>query len=186
MTCTEEWRDVVGYEDLYQVSNSSRVRSKRDKTRIADKENRIMRQKMDDKGYLRVNLHKDGRCKAELVSRLVANAFIPNPKNLPHVGHDDDVKTNNNVSNLYWTDSAENNRHNGKLERFHNAHNAKIDIIAKKLSQKVKGIALDGSHTVEFDSIQEASKHGFDNGKISMCINGKRNRHKGYRWERIE
>lgn len=182
----EIWRDVVGYEDLYQVSNNSRVRSKIEKTRIADKENRIMRQKMDDKGYLRVNLHKDGVCKAELVSRLVANAFIPNPDNLPHVGHDDDIKTNNHVSNLYWTNSAENNRHNGKLERFHAAHNDKIDIITKKLSQKVKATSLDGSHEMVFDSMQDAARSGFDQGKISMCVNGKRNNHKGYRWERID
>lgn len=182
----EEWRDVVGYEDLYQVSNTGRVRSKRAKTRIADKYNRIMRQKSDNHGYLRVNLHKDGICKAELVSRLVARAFIPNPDDFPQVGHDDDNKTNNHSTNLYWTNSYENNRHNGKLERFHEAHNAKIDIVAKKLSQKVKAIALDGSHELVFDSMQEAGRNGFDNGKVSMCVNGKRNRHKGYRWERCE
>ena len=182
----EEWRDVVGYESLYEVSSESRIRSKIDKTRIVDKNERIMRQKQDDKGYMRVNLHKDGRCKSELVSRLVANAFIPNPDGLPHVGHDDDVKTNNRVSNLYWTDSKENNYHNGKLERFHKSHKDKIDIIAKKLSQKVKGTAVDNSHELIFESIQEAKRNGFDNGKISLCINGKRNQHRGYRWERID
>ena len=144
-----------------------------------------MRQKRDNHGYMRVNLHKDGVCKSELVSRLVAKAFIPNPNNLPHVGHNDDIKSNNHVSNLYWTDYKENNYHNGKLERFQAAHNDKIDIIADKLSVSVKAIALDGSHELIFNSMQEAGRQGFDSGKISMCVNGKRNKHKGYYWERI-
>lgn len=182
----EEWRDVVGYEGLYKVSNKGRVKSERQKTRIADKDDRIMKQKLDDKGYCRVNLHNEnGRCKSELVSRLVADAFVPNPNNLPHVGHDDDVKTHNDSTNLYWTNPDENNHHNGKMERFQDAHREKIDIIADKLSTGVKGTALNGSEEIIFKSMQEAKRNGFDCGKVSMCVNGKRNSHKGYRWERI-
>ena len=110
----EEWRPCVGYEGLYEVSNQGRVRSLRKDTRIIDKENRIMKQKLDGHGYYRVNLNKDKRMKAYLVSRLVAEAFIPNPLGLPQVGHNDDNKTNNHASNLYWTNSKENNHHNGK------------------------------------------------------------------------
>lgn len=175
----ERWKDVVGYEELYSVSSCGRVKSKLKNTRIADKENRIMKQKHDNKGYLRVNLHKDGNCKAELVSRLVAKSFIPNPDNLPQAGHMDDNKENNNVENLYWTDSYENNRHNGKMDRFHKSHNDKIDIIAKKLSCKVRGTSIEDGHEIIFDSMQEAGRNGFDNGKISMCVNGKRSQHKG-------
>lgn len=184
-TKREKWGEVPRYRGLYEVSTKGRVRSKRNKTRIVDKENNIMREKVDTHGYLRVNLHdENGRCKAELISRLVAETFIPNPKNLPHVGHDDDNKTNNNVSNLYWTNSEENNRHNGKLERFHEAHREKIGVIADKLSVKVKATSLDGSETLHFKSMQEAGRHGFDNTKISMCVNGKRKSHRGYRWEK--
>lgn len=188
MTCLDDdhWRDVVGYEELYQVSDNGLVRSKIEKTRIADKENRIMKPKMDNKGYMRVNLHKNGRCRAELINRLVATAFIPNPDNLPQVGHNDDIKTNNDVSNLYWTDSYENNRHNGKLDRFHKAHNAKIEEIARKLSYKIRAASLTDSKELFFDSLQDAHRNGFDEGKISLCINGKRNKHKGYYWERID
>lgn len=74
-----EWRDVSGYEGLYEINNLGEVRSLRPGTRIADKEKHIMRQKYDSKGYLRVNLHKNGHCRAELVSRMVASAFVPNP-----------------------------------------------------------------------------------------------------------
>lgn len=183
---SEEWRDIPGYEDLYQVSNLGRVKSKREKTRIKDKDERVMQEKQDDKGYSRVNLYKDGKSKAELVSRLVAKAFIPNPYNLPHVGHNDDARSNNTADNLYWTNPYENNRHNGKLERFHDAHNKNIDKIADKLSIGVRAVALDGSHELTFKSMQEAARNGFDSGKISMCVNGQRNKHKGYRWERSE
>lgn len=182
----ENWKDAVGYEGLYEVSDQGRVRSKIQNTRIVDKQDFVMREKFDGRGYLRVNLHKDGKCKAELVSRLVANAFIPNPSKLPHVGHNDDVKTNNRANNLYWTNPAENNRHNGKLDRFHDAHRENISVIADKLSTKIRGVSLDGSQEMTFNSLQEAARSGnFDEGKISMCINGKRGKHKGYRWERI-
>ena len=181
----EEWREIPRYGGLYEASNKGRIKSKWENTRISDKENHIMRQKYDGRGYKRVNLYDgNGNYKAELVSRLVAEAFIPNPDNLPQVGHDDDDKTNNDVSNLYWTNSVENNRHNGKLEQFQQAHRDKIDIIAEKLSVKVTATSLTDSETLYFDSMQEAARNGFSSGKISMCVNGKRKSHKGYRWER--
>lgn len=146
----EEWKPVKGYEGLYEVSDHGRVKSLRKNTRIADKEHNIMLQKDDGKGYLRVNLYKNGVCKAELVSRIVANAFIQNPNNLPIVGHWDDDKKNNTVDNLYWTDTAENNSHNGKLDKLHKAHKDKIDVIAKKLSIKVVGVSVDEAEEIFF------------------------------------
>lgn len=179
----EIWKDVVGYERLYQVSSLGRVRSLRKKTRIADKENGIMRQKFDQRGYYRVNLHKDGKCKALLVSRLVAMAFIKNPNCYTIVGHMDDVKTNNTVGNLYWTTQRENNYHNGKLERFQESHNKKISQIADALSMPVISTDIITGEEFFFKSMQEASREtGADSGKISMCCNGKRNSHNGMTW----
>ena len=128
----EIWRECIGYEGLYLVSNFGRVKSLYPSTRIKDKENYVMTPKIDNHGYKRVNLHKDKNNKAELISRLVANTFIPNPENKPMVGHWDDDKLNNNVDNLYWTDSYENNHHNGKYEKFLKAHNDNIENIVKK------------------------------------------------------
>lgn len=179
----EEWRDVVGYEGLYQVSSLGRVRSLREKTRIVDKESGVMRQKFDCRGYLRVNLHKDGTCKALLVSRLVAMALIDNPNGYPIVGHMDDVKTNNTVGNLYWTTSRENNYHNGKMKRFQEAHNKKISQIADALSTPVISKDMNTGMELYFKSMQEASRQtGADSAKISMCCNGKRNTHNGMSW----
>ena len=180
----ETWLPVKGYEGLYEVSNIGRVKSLYKATRIIDKQDSILRQKVDTRGYFRVNLHKNGKCKAELVSRLVANSFIDNPENLPHVGHWNDDKTNNTVENLYWTDPKENNHHNGKYSRFVQEHNNKIRQIAEKLSVPVVGTSIADGSKITFDSMQMAKQYGFDQSKISMCINGKRKMHRGYRWER--
>ena len=181
----EHWLPVVGYENLYEVSDRGRVRSLIRKTRISDKENFIMKQKTDSNGYFRVNLYKDGMLKkSELVSRMVAIAFIPNPENLPQVGHMDDNKRNNDVSNLYWTDSKENNNHNGKMEKFQNLHRDKIADIASKLSISIIGVSEKTGGIIRFESAREAGRNGFDSSKISMCINGKRSKHRGYRWEK--
>ena len=167
------------------VSSFGRVKSLYTKTRVADKTERIMRQKYDQRGYLRVNLHKDGKCKAELVSRLVAMAFVPNTNGLPMVGHDDDNKTNNNVSNLYWTDAKENNHHNGKMERFHADHIKKIDLIAETLSIPVIATDPKTGNETWYSSMQCANRiGGFDVGKISMVCAGKRKRHGGYYWRK--
>jgi hypothetical protein len=180
----EEWKDVVGYEGLYQVSNIGRIRSldtyAYNGVTYFFKRGRVLKLKFDDKGYYRVNLYKNGKCKIWLVNRLVALAYIPNPQNLPYVGHMNDVKTDNNVSNLYWTNASENLMHNG----MHLKIAAKRDItkVIKALSVPVVGVSK--SKTVYFDSMQDAQRHGFDCGKISMCVNGKRKTHKGYKWLR--
>lgn len=179
----EEWKDCVGYEGLYQVSNLGNVRSLWEKTRIADKNARIMRQKEDQRGYMRVNLRKNGATKAELVSRLVAKAFIPNPDNHPIAGHNDDNKKNNSVENLYWTTSKENNHHNGKMDRFHKIHNEKIKQIAEKLSLPVEAINEKTGETMRFCSMQEAAKTiGCSRSKICSCCRGNRKSHFGYKW----
>ena len=179
-----EWKPVVGYEGLYEVSNYGRVKSKYTSTRITDTKNKIMKQKYDTRGYFRVNLTKNGKQKNLLVSRLVAMAFVPNPKNLPMVGHDDDNKENNHVSNLYWTDAAENTAHNGLRERFFEKRRAKMPQIIEKLSEPVIGTNVETGEEIRFKSMQEAQRNGFQSGKISMCCAGKRETHKGYRWRK--
>lgn len=104
---TETWRDVEGYEGMYQVSNMGRVRSMkmggpwREMHLIADK-----------KGYMQVFLYDShGRPKSHRVHRLVASAFIPNPDDRETVNHKDGDKANNRADNLEWNTYQENNRH---------------------------------------------------------------------------
>ena len=105
----EIWKDVIGYEGWYQVSNLGRVKSldrvvkyKNGKTYKYKEEIRTLTK--DNKGYLRVLVSKNGKHQNLRVHRLVAQAFIPNPRDLSQVNHKDEDKTNNRVDNLEWCD----------------------------------------------------------------------------------
>lgn len=180
---TEVWKPIKGYEKYYEVSNYGRVRSLRTKTRIKDKTHRILKFKHDTHGYRRVNIYKNGKAKSALVHRMVAEAFIPNPHDLPHVGHDDDCKINNHISNLYWTDSKENNHHNGKMDKFQETHKRKMPQIIKKLSQPVLGTNIETGEIIIFPSMREAQRNGFC--KVSQCCSGQRKTCGGYTWQKI-
>ncbi len=99
----EEWRDVVGYEGKYKVSNMGNVYGK--------KYEKLLTPHIDKLGRKQVALCLDGGIKAIRVHRLVAKAFIPNPENKPQVNHLDNNPSNNNVSNLEWCTPHENTQH---------------------------------------------------------------------------
>jgi hypothetical protein len=112
---TEQWRDVIGYEGLYQVSDLGRVKSLRKKVKSKQnsfcyKRERILKQYFY-KGYLRACLTH--ACKKETLSihRLVAIAFIPNPENKNSVNHKNTTKNDNFISNLEWNTQKENVNH---------------------------------------------------------------------------
>lgn len=102
---TEIWKDVDGYDGLYQVSNFGRVKSFKHKTP------RILKAKAHTGGYLRVELYGNGQADGRFIHRLVAQTFIPNPENKPTVNHIDGDKTNNRIENLEWATQHENNQH---------------------------------------------------------------------------
>ena len=108
----EVWKDIVGYEGKYQVSNLGYIKSLEmwtgDKYIKRDK---ILRGSLSNNGYLYVSLCKGGKAKKYKVNRLVAQAFIENPYNLPITNHIDGDKTNNCVDNLEWTTQSENLKH---------------------------------------------------------------------------
>ena len=96
----EEWRPVVGYEGLYEVSSLGRIKIIRT--------NKLMKLYKNNKGYYIVSLSRTGVKKKFLVSRLVALAFIPNPDNKPYVDHINTIPTDNRVENLHWVTQSEN------------------------------------------------------------------------------
>lgn len=98
----EFWRDIEGYEGLYQVSNIGQVKSL--------KRNKILKPWKLKGGYLQVALSKNGEAKRFLIHRLVAEAFLPNEDELPEVDHINSDKTDNRVANLQWISKIENNR----------------------------------------------------------------------------
>ena len=108
----EEWRDVVGYDGLYQVSDTGKVRSMYFKNNHVFKP-RIKEMQIYTNKHRRcyVSIHKDGIRKNATVHRLVAIAFIPNPNNLPEVNHIDGNPSNNHVNNLEWCTKRQNLKH---------------------------------------------------------------------------
>lgn len=99
----ETWKDVIGYEGLYEVSSDGKVKNSTN--------GKILSPGISQ-GYEYVALYKSGVRKNKQVNRLVAEAFIENPEGHPLVHHKDEIKTNNTVSNLEWQSYLYNNTYN--------------------------------------------------------------------------
>ena len=111
----EIWKDIKGYEGLYQISNTGKIKSlERYKDNHSKKQlvkEKIRKQIISKTGYYTCMLTKNGNLKLFKVHRIVAEAFIPNPNNYPIINHIDGNKLNNNVSNLEWCTRSENQKH---------------------------------------------------------------------------
>ena len=117
----EQWRDIDGYEGMYQVSDLGRVRSRK------SGEWKVLRVIKNSKGYLFVNLYKDGNIKHFLVHRLVAQAFIPNSdESKTQINHINEVKSENRVSNLEWCSAQYNMTYNDLHHRRKQPKRSKI------------------------------------------------------------
>ena len=119
MNSEEIWKPVVGYEGLYEVSNTGQVRSL-DKYDSINRfyEGRILKLFADRLGYLKVGLSSNGKTKKYLVHRLVAEAFIPNPNNFPIINHKDENPSNDNVDNLEWCNAKYNSNYGTRNDRI--------------------------------------------------------------------
>ena len=120
MTEIEIWKDIAGYEGLYQVSNLDRVKSLartvRQRNQYAWIERQVSEKIMDVQtnrlGYLKIHLYKDGKPKDFTVHQLVARAFLGEPPTPKHqVNHKNGNKADNNVTNLEWSTCSENQTH---------------------------------------------------------------------------
>lgn len=169
----ELWRDIKGFEGLYEVSNLGRVRSLKDNNGQA----RILVLKVQKHrcGYQLVFLRKDGKLKGFVVHRLVAEAFIPNPDGLPEVNHIDEDKTNNRVDNLEWCTRKYNMNYGTCMER-----------IMEKRGKRVYQYTKSGAFIRSYPSIHEAERQtGIWVTNISACCLGRLNSTGGYAWSFI-
>lgn len=164
----EIWKDILGYEGLYQVSNFGRVKS------LKFGKERILKLTKDKDGYLIVNLYKAGRIKTVKVHRLVAEAFLPNPDNLPLINHKDEDKSNNIVSNLEWYDVKYNTNYGTRNKRI-----GKSNTNGKR-SKPVLQYTLDGKFVREWESYRECKRNGFNH--VSECCRGKLKSCGGFIW----
>lgn len=197
----EEWRTIEGYP-YYQVSNTGKIKSLKRKVTSGHGyrfvEEKLLKQCKDSDGYLIVLLHNKGNHHTKTVHRLVAQAFIPNPDNLPQINHKDEDKTNNFVyinedgtvnlekSNLEWCTAKYNNSYGTRTERiFTPTRNEKVSKALTNYPTFSKGIVAykDGVEVMRFPSQAEARRMGFSQGNISACCRGERKYHKGLMWK---
>lgn len=154
----EIWKDIKGYEGLYQISNYGRVWSIRKQKYLKGDKNSA--------GYLRVLLTaKNGKTKREFIHRLVALAFIPNPENKPQVNHIDANIENNKAENLEWNTSKENLSQKNRMN---------------KVCDKVRCIETGIVYSSKNDA---ARKLKLSSGHISEVCNGIRETCGGFHWE---
>lgn len=175
----EQWRDIPGYEGLYQVSSLGRVKSNK----------RIKSLRTDKRGYLTVWLCKDSVQKNYKAHRLVALAFIPNPENKKTVNHIDGDKQNNCVENLEWATHSENIIHANKtgLRSVTEAQRKAASINGKKTCDQNRPrkavFCIKGGEKHEFTSARQAARFVLgDPSPIIQCCKGKKKTYKGYEW----
>lgn len=168
----EEWRDIKGYEGLYQVSNLGRVKKlkgvivRKNGYPLPSKE--CIRVGFVEQGYEIITLSKNGKKKSHRVHRLVAEAFICNPKGFPVINHKDENKLNNRWDNLEWCSYTYNNTYGGLIQRK-NATKKERHSLCKPVQQ----YSLDGTFLREYCSINEASQVlNLSYTTISLVCNG--------------
>lgn len=133
------WRPVVGYEGLYEVSDTGQVRSMNyNKTGVPGLLHPEVKKGEGTLPYLRVIMHKDKRQKKFLVHRLVAQAFIPNPQGLPQVNHKDGDVQNNKAENLEWCDARYNTTYGDAKKKMIETKRMTGNWGSEKVVQKMK------------------------------------------------
>jgi len=151
------WKDVEGYENLYQVSTDGLVRTSH--TGLW----KILSLGRKRHGYYSVLLHKDGKRKNMLVHRLVAKAFISNPNNYPYINHKDENPSNNHIENLEWCTAEYNSNYGTCKER-----------IGLTNGIPVLKYDLEGNFISEYSTMTEAERNeGIDHANICICCEGK-------------
>lgn len=146
-------KDIKGYEGLYAVTPEGEVWSYKYK--------KFLKPRKCSNGYLQVNLCKDGKEKNHLIHRLVAEAYIPNPDNLPQVDHIDNDKTHNYVNNLQWITHRDNNR--------------------KSKNKPILQYSLDGELIREWECAADVGKEV--RSTIWKCLNGRYKTAYNYIWK---
>ena len=193
--CNEIWKDVQGYEDLYQVSNLGRVRSV---DRIAYRSDgikmfragKVLKLRRKDNGYIVADLWKNNKGHGKYVHRLVAQAFVPNDYELPVIDHLNCVRDDNRPANLEWVTYSENNRRAAAIRVYSNKKDSSIikrpENNGKTTRKVVQGKNIETGTVITFNSMRAAErKLGICNGSISQGIKHGW-KYGGYEWSLVK
>lgn len=185
----EVWKDIKGYEGLYQVSNLGRVKTLERKIynngikkETLQKEKIMSNKKTNGNGYIIVSLTKNGASKNKYVHRLVAETFMGNEDNLPCINHKNEIRSDNNVNNLEYCTYKYNNNYNGKAKR------AGLKLRNnKKTSKKIYQMNENDEIINEYPSISQASRElNISVQSLCECLRGKQKHCLGYKWKYVE
>lgn len=181
----ERWKDIEGYEGLYQISDYGRVKSLSKRFLVSNQygkskgyrtqKSKILKPQLDKYGYLRVTLCNN-KHKLFQVHRLVGLSFVPNLQLLPLINHKDENKTNNHVDNLEWCTHKYNVNYGTSIER-----------IIKSQSIKVNQYDLNGNFIKQWMGINEAGRIlSINRANIISVCQGKRNMAGGFIWRYVD
>lgn len=173
MVVLEIWKDIIGYEGFYQISNLGNVRSlDREVKGGRHLKGKLKKHKIDRCGYHFVRLCKNGGGKNFSIHRLVAIHFIPNPNNLPEVNHIDEDKNNNCITNLEWCTRTQNMSHGTLPYRSRHYKN-----------KPVVQFTLEGEFVMRYEITTDTKDFGFQPSHVQDCARGVRKTHKGFIWK---
>lgn len=172
----EVWKDIKGFKGYYQVSNLGRVKSLDRRVTYSDKKihnlkGKVLKPMINMHGYEIVDLRKDKKRKTSKIHRLVAIAFLDNPKNKPQVNHIDGIKLNNNSENLEWVTNTENIKHaykNGLINTAKGERHAQSKLTKEQVLE-IRKIYSKGGLTQK----QVGEKFGIDQTHVSDIVNKK-------------
>lgn len=178
----EEWKPVKGYESRYEVSNMGRVRNH---------DGHILKP-IERRGYLCLNFCVNGVRKDMKIHRLVAEAFILNPEELPFINHKDENKHNNRADNLEWCTAKYNSNYGTRNQRVSISKTGKkmnwskegLDKLRRIKSKPVIGIHKMTGEIIRFASSVEAEKHGYDRWCVQRAASGHMKFYRGYEWHK--
>lgn len=173
----EDWKDIAGYEGLYQISNLGRVKSFRQGKRNGAKDETFLKLSLNANGYPQVTLYRSPSDRHKfLVHRLVAQAFLANPDNLYAVNHIDENPQNNRVTNLEWCTISYNNAY-GTAKIRHSITSG----------QRVQQFTLNGVLLATYESLHIASEiTGVEKHAIKDCCSGHSQTGHGYVWRYVD
>lgn len=186
-----EWKPVVGYEGLYEVSSDGNVRTVEREYKSGEYYHsqtlpqKVLKPKKDKDGYRSIGLRKNGERKFIRIARIVCVAFHDNPDNKPVVNHINGIKCDDRKDNLEWSTLSENVLHS--IYVLGNKKGSPPIMIGKDnpASRQIAQYGLSGKLIRKYDCITDAEKFGFQRPNICKVARGKYKTHGGYKWAYI-